>query len=658
MKILLFLMSVLILFAYFRTTPSTIYLGDAGEIVTSIHRLGIPHPPGYPLYTLFGKIFTMLPVGDIAFRVNMMPVFLSLLNLYLMYFIFYNFLVILKKDAKIQKILKIIALLLAFMFLTSQIYWFSAIQAKGGIYILTILVFLLCVYYLIKIYNFGEKKYLFIICYLSGFLPVLHQTAIIFAVFFILFSFFILKNKIKIFDIYIAIFFILFSFFSSHVYFFIRNGSTTYAAWGDIRTLHQIIEHITRKVYLQTDSVPFTFQSFIFKIKTYIWQYIVNYNILFLFFISGLFILWKKEKSFFYVLISIFLINLIALLYLTGNTISQLAAFLNRPFYFLCNFITFLFAAAGILYFILYLEEKYKINKLFLIFILSVFPFINFINNFQVNDLSAKFLSYDNSLNIFKTIKEDDILFTRLDCPTYDIYYFQYAKGIYKNYKVYDIEGTVLDKSIYDKINYTNKFNLNFLNKIILSFYNEKNRVFSAEGMDIFEENLTSFPYGILYKLVKQGEKDLSGTYFMKLYSIRDYFNSKNLDFFHREIIARYFINSAFFSALENNLNKFNFYIKLAEKISDDSNATIKKIAGTYFFALNDLQMAVEYLEKAMKLDPTDINSVRLLVYIYTAINDTKNLLKWMEVYYNLEWDINKKNQIKRKIEEMKSEVK
>lgn len=343
MKILLFLMSVLILFAYFRTTPSTIYLGDAGEIVTSIHRLGIPHPPGYPLYTLFGKIFTMLPVGDIAFRVNMMPVFLSLLNLYLMYFIFYNFLVILKKDAKIQKILKIIALLLAFMFLTSQIYWFSAIQAKGGIYILTILVFLLCVYYLIKIYNFGEKKYLFIICYLSGFLPVLHQTAIIFAVFFILFSFFILKNKIKIFDIYIAIFFILFSFFSSHVYFFIRNGSTTYAAWGDIRTLHQIIEHITRKVYLQTDSVPFTFQSFIFKIKTYIWQYIVNYNILFLFFISGLFILWKKEKSFFYVLISIFLINLIALLYLTGNTISQLAAFLNRPFYFTSLFISSIF---------------------------------------------------------------------------------------------------------------------------------------------------------------------------------------------------------------------------------------------------------------------------------------------------------------------------
>jgi len=658
MKILFFLISLLILFSFFTTASSTIYLGDSGEIITSIYRLGVSHPPGYPLYTLIGKIFTLLPAGDIAFRVNIMPIFLSLFNLILIYAIFYNFLLILKRDQKIEDLLKIIAFLLSFMFLTSGTYWFSAVQAKGGIYILTIFVFLLSFFYLIKIFNLREKKYLFIICYLSGFLPVLHQTTIIFALFFILFSFFVLKDKLKIFDIFIGIFLILFSFFSSQAYFFIRNGSTTYAAWGDIRTLHQIIEHLTRKVYFQTETVPFSFASLIFKIKTYIEQYIINYNILFLFFIFGLFILWKKSKDIFYVLISVFLVNLIALIYLTGNTISTLTAFLNRPFYFLCNFITFLFAAAGILYFIFYLEEKYKINKLFLVFILSVFPIINFINNYQVNNLSLNFLAYDNSLNIFKTIKEGDVLFTRLDCPTYDIYYLQYAKGIYKNYKVYDREGTVLDKSIYDKINYTNKFNLDFLNSKILYFYNEKKRVFFAEEMDIFEENLTSFPYGILYKLVKQGEIDLTGAYFMKLYSIRDFFNKKNLDFFHREIIARYFINNAFFSAYEGNLDRFNFYIKQAEKISSDSNATIKKIAGTYFFALHNLQMAVEYLEKAMQLDPTDINSVRLLVYIYTAMNDPKNVLKWMEVYYNLEWDVNVKNRIKSKIEEIRSKIK
>src|SRR5438045_9307008 len=33
--------------------------------------LGVPHPTGYPLYVLLGKLFTLLPVGDVAYRVNL-----------------------------------------------------------------------------------------------------------------------------------------------------------------------------------------------------------------------------------------------------------------------------------------------------------------------------------------------------------------------------------------------------------------------------------------------------------------------------------------------------------------------------------------------------------------------------------------------------------
>src|SRR5207302_1906713 len=33
--------------------------------------LGIPHPTGYPLYTLLGKLWSLLPVGDIAYRINL-----------------------------------------------------------------------------------------------------------------------------------------------------------------------------------------------------------------------------------------------------------------------------------------------------------------------------------------------------------------------------------------------------------------------------------------------------------------------------------------------------------------------------------------------------------------------------------------------------------
>jgi tetratricopeptide (TPR) repeat protein len=50
----------------------TIYVGDSGELVTAVYVLGIPHPTGYPLYVLLGKLWTVLvPVGSIALRMSL-----------------------------------------------------------------------------------------------------------------------------------------------------------------------------------------------------------------------------------------------------------------------------------------------------------------------------------------------------------------------------------------------------------------------------------------------------------------------------------------------------------------------------------------------------------------------------------------------------------
>lgn len=50
----------------------TIYVGDSGELVAAVHTLGIPHPTGYPLYVLLGKLWTLLiPFGSIAWRMSL-----------------------------------------------------------------------------------------------------------------------------------------------------------------------------------------------------------------------------------------------------------------------------------------------------------------------------------------------------------------------------------------------------------------------------------------------------------------------------------------------------------------------------------------------------------------------------------------------------------
>lgn len=50
----------------------SIYVGDSGELVTAVSVLGIPHPSGYPLYVLLGKLWTLaLPFGSVAWRMSL-----------------------------------------------------------------------------------------------------------------------------------------------------------------------------------------------------------------------------------------------------------------------------------------------------------------------------------------------------------------------------------------------------------------------------------------------------------------------------------------------------------------------------------------------------------------------------------------------------------
>ncbi|MEM7135904.1 MAG: DUF2723 domain-containing protein [Myxococcota bacterium] len=64
-------LGVVYLGLYGLTLCPIVYWYDSAEFVTAAFTLGIPHPPGYPLYTLIGHVFTWLPI-DPALAINWM----------------------------------------------------------------------------------------------------------------------------------------------------------------------------------------------------------------------------------------------------------------------------------------------------------------------------------------------------------------------------------------------------------------------------------------------------------------------------------------------------------------------------------------------------------------------------------------------------------
>ncbi len=64
---LVFLISLTV---YLLTLAPTVTFVDSGELIVAARFLGVAHPPGFPLYILLAYLATLVPIGNIAQRVN------------------------------------------------------------------------------------------------------------------------------------------------------------------------------------------------------------------------------------------------------------------------------------------------------------------------------------------------------------------------------------------------------------------------------------------------------------------------------------------------------------------------------------------------------------------------------------------------------------
>ncbi|MFQ5606421.1 MAG: DUF2723 domain-containing protein, partial [Candidatus Zixiibacteriota bacterium] len=63
---------------YWLTVQPTVSFWDCGEFIACSYILGVPHPPGSPLFIMIGRLFSVLPVAaDVGFRVNIISVLSS-----------------------------------------------------------------------------------------------------------------------------------------------------------------------------------------------------------------------------------------------------------------------------------------------------------------------------------------------------------------------------------------------------------------------------------------------------------------------------------------------------------------------------------------------------------------------------------------------------
>lgn len=181
-----FISFLVALITYTLTVQPSVPFWDCGEFSAASVWQQVPHPPGAPLFLMFGKLFQIIiPFGDIGWRINMLSVVVSALSILLLYFIIVKVILNFKNQNELSNGDYIAiygsALVGALAFTFSDTFWFNAVESE--VYAFSQL-FVTLILYLMMLWNekadeIGNEKYLLIIAYLIGLSTGVHLLAIL-----------------------------------------------------------------------------------------------------------------------------------------------------------------------------------------------------------------------------------------------------------------------------------------------------------------------------------------------------------------------------------------------------------------------------------------------------------------------------------------------
>ena len=420
------LLSLLAVFSFYLSSmPASVYHGDDGETITDLCTLGIQHPPGYPLHTVLGKLFTFLPLGDVSYRVYIFSAFLSLINFLLVYLFFLRF----SHLAGIKSHTRLMSAAAGFIFSMGFTVWEQSIIAKGGIYIFNLFFTLLLTHIIYSIYlnPAGKTKYIYMFSLVYALSLAHHhmsQEILLPLYAFFLFKAGAFKNLTPKNIMFSAVFF----FCGIFAYFYLpARADTAYLNWGQPSNLDNFIKVVSRWQYLRSELT----RSFAGSLQQ-VWKFMSSISVEYaaagvLFLLPGMAAIYRRSRNVFIYLTGIILFFLaVTAVYLN---LAKDRLFIMETYITPVYFPLSIFMAAGIYHTCAWLNRKLKINAGIMIVIFScALVGVQVYYGAPRLDKSSYFMAYDYNKNMFDSLEQNSVLFLTGDGVVFPSWYLKYAK--------------------------------------------------------------------------------------------------------------------------------------------------------------------------------------------------------------------------------------
>jgi len=401
--------SLLTFAIYFRTLGPTVTGEDAGELVTAAYTMGIAHPPGYPLWCMLGKLFTVIvPFGTVAWRVNLMSGFFGAATVFI--------------------VCLIIVKLRAHPVAAAE-FWEQCTIAE--IYSLNTFLIALCVFLLFAWYEYRKDLVLCVFAVVYGLGLCNHNTMHFLGPVFVLFVFAVDREPWRRWKLYAFSMLLTALVLFVHIYLPIRAQANPPVNWGNPSNWENFWDVVTRKQYaFGFKKDPRTPARFAMQTWHFLKLYTREFTPWLMWApILGIVGLWQKEKGRLAFLVGLSGYLVFGFIFLLNFNSDKQSLWLNNVFWIPAYMVAAIFMGCGIgwLSSARLWRVPLRVPAVLLGLATVALPLKA---NFHPNDKSDYYFAYDYGMNILTTLDENAIYIPSADHATFPALYLQAVEGL------------------------------------------------------------------------------------------------------------------------------------------------------------------------------------------------------------------------------------
>jgi hypothetical protein len=467
-----FLLSFIV---YFITMAPTVSFWDCGEFSACSYIMGVPHPPGTPLFQLIGRVFTLIPWKDVAFRTNLISVFSTAFTISILFLIIVRFIQEWRGQAKTfeeKVIVNAGGFIGAMSFAFTDTLWFNAVETEvyAMSIFLTALTFWLFLMWMDNYTDYKSVRFLLLVLYLFGLGAGVHLLNLLVIPSILLLIIFTEKKLLLRYDLWGALPILIIIGYSTYLMIIIRAGLHPAINENNPDNWENFVKYLKREQY-GTESqfttffhrvAPFwAYQVKKMFLRYFGWQFIGKgttigtdgyiaenlsfrglYGLPFILGIAGMvhhfYKDWKRALS----ILIFFIMTGIALVVYLNQPDPQPR---ERDYVYVGCFLAFAIwigiGMVGILEGIITkLKENVNLKWIAVSAVILIIIFIIPVNmlrfNFDEHDRTGNYVPWDYSYNILQACEPNAILITNGDNDTFPLWYLQEVEGIRKDVRI------------------------------------------------------------------------------------------------------------------------------------------------------------------------------------------------------------------------------